>query len=120
RSAAMNLTTVNAVVPTASPAIPQHAWRPALDAINEQLRAGAIATALDDLFDDLWDRRGNEADTWQAYAGACLRHPMPRGLHAGGGRRAAPGGTGSRAPGIRIRSRPGRSRTRAAMPAMPS
>lgn len=52
-----------------------------LDITNEQLAAGAIAPALDELFDDLEGRRQEEPEQWAAYAGACLKHPLASQLH---------------------------------------
>ena len=54
---------------------------PALDIVNEQLRDGRIAFALDDLFEDLRWRREDEPEAWQAYARTCLNHPVRGLLH---------------------------------------
>jgi hypothetical protein len=71
-------TTTNITVSTVAPLTQ---WQPALDSVNEQLRAGRIACALDELFDDLRERREDEPEEWPAYARACLRHPIATLLH---------------------------------------
>jgi len=53
----------------------------ALDTVNERLLNGQIALAIDDLADDLIARRLEEPDSWQAYAKACLEHPVRALLH---------------------------------------
>ena len=71
-------TTTNVTVSTVAPFA---AWKPALDGVQEQLHAGQIAGALDELFDDLRERREEEPEDWQAYARACLSHPISGLLH---------------------------------------
>lgn len=53
----------------------------ALDSIQEQLEAGRIASALEELFDDLLARRAEEPQDWPAYARSCLSHPLCGLLH---------------------------------------
>ena len=53
----------------------------ALDRAYEQLLAGRIAPALDELFDDLLARREERPQEWKAYSRACLDHPICRLLH---------------------------------------
>lgn len=53
----------------------------ALESAYEQLWAGRIESALDDLFDDLNGRREEEPQDWSAYARACRRHPVCSLLH---------------------------------------
>jgi hypothetical protein len=72
------MTNLDLTVSTATPPMP---WTPALDSIQRQLHAGRIASALDDLFDDLNERREDEPEDWPAYARACLGHSISRLLH---------------------------------------
>ena len=71
-------TSANITVTSAAPLLQ---YQPALDIVNEQLQAGHIAHALDDLFDDLKGRRAEEPRDWPAYARACLDHPLCNLLH---------------------------------------
>jgi hypothetical protein len=71
-------TTTHIAVSTLAPLM---RWTPALDTVNQQLHEGQIAIALDDLFDDLRDRREEEPEEWPAYARACLNHPISGLLH---------------------------------------
>jgi hypothetical protein len=66
---------------TPSTAVPLTRWEPALDSVNEQLHAGRIASALDELFDDLRAQREEEPEDWPAYARTCLGHPISHLLH---------------------------------------
>ena len=66
---------------TVSITAPPMQWKSALDSTNEELQAGRIAGALDELFDDLLGRREEESEDWPAYAQACLSHPISRLLH---------------------------------------
>lgn len=68
----------NITISTTAPLVQQEG---ALDNVNEQLRCGRIADALDELFDDLRGRREEEPQDWPAYARACLSHPVCRLLH---------------------------------------
>ena len=75
----MQQTITDITVSTAAP-MP---WTPALalDGINEHLQAGRIAGPLDELFDDLLERREEDPEDWPAYARACLSHPISGLLH---------------------------------------
>jgi hypothetical protein len=53
----------------------------ALDAVNEAIRAGQIAVALEDLFADLSLRREEEPESWPHFAQSCLSHPLRHVLH---------------------------------------
>ena len=53
----------------------------ALDSANEQLLEGRIEGALDELFEDLRERREEKSQDWPAYTRACLNHPVCRLLH---------------------------------------
>jgi hypothetical protein len=53
----------------------------ALDAALERLRSGHIAAALDNLFDDLSQRREDEPGTWSELSAACMNHPIRELLH---------------------------------------
>jgi extracellular factor (EF) 3-hydroxypalmitic acid methyl ester biosynthesis protein len=75
-------TTTNITVSTTAPLIaPPIQQKAALDIVNDQLQAGWIAGALDELFDDLMGRREEEPQDWPAYARSCLSHPVCRLLH---------------------------------------
>jgi hypothetical protein len=54
---------------------------PALDMIHNELRAGRIAFALDELFETLAVSRAEEPENWPAYARLCRNHPICRLLH---------------------------------------
>jgi hypothetical protein len=56
-------------------------FKPELDIVNEELQAGRIARPLDELFDELLDRREQEPQDWPAYAQSCLGHPVCKLLH---------------------------------------
>lgn len=71
-------TITNITVSTLASRMPE---KTALDSANEQLQAGRIATVLDELFDDLRERREEERQDWQAYARACRNHPVCGLLH---------------------------------------
>jgi extracellular factor (EF) 3-hydroxypalmitic acid methyl ester biosynthesis protein len=66
---------------TVSTAVPLVREKAALDSVKEQLQAGRIAGALDELFEDLRGRREEEPQDWPAYARACLSHPVSSLLH---------------------------------------
>jgi hypothetical protein len=55
--------------------------RTALDIANDEIKAGRIAPALDELFDDLRGRREEEATDWPDYARSCRNHPVCELLH---------------------------------------
>lgn len=52
-----------------------------LDAAGEQLSSGDLASGLDELFDDLCERREQDPDGWRQYADTCLNHPIRDLLH---------------------------------------
>lgn len=52
-----------------------------LDAVYDEIRAGRLAPALDDLFEDLLARRNEAPAEWAAYGRECLRHPLQELLH---------------------------------------
>ena len=56
-------------------------YRTSLDIAHDELKAGRIATALDELFEDLRQRRDEEAAEWPSYAHLCLNHPLRAWLH---------------------------------------
>lgn len=56
-------------------------YKPELDIVNEELQAGRIARPLDELFDELLNRREQEPQDWPAYAQSCLSHPVCGLLH---------------------------------------
>jgi len=61
---------------------PPHHPRSILDSVEHALRSGSgIAAALDELFDDLTERRDEESASWPQYASACLSHPLRGLLH---------------------------------------
>src|SRR6476660_5776461 len=47
-----------------------------LDAASEQLSNGDLTSGLDELFDDLCERREQNPDSWRQYADTCLNHPI--------------------------------------------
>src|ERR1700722_7733139 len=53
----------------------------ALDSANEELLEGRIEGALDELFEDLRERREETSQDWPAYPRACRNHPVCRLLH---------------------------------------
>jgi extracellular factor (EF) 3-hydroxypalmitic acid methyl ester biosynthesis protein len=55
--------------------------RTSLDYANDELKAGRIAPALDEMFDDLRARREENAGDWASYARSCLNHPLRELLH---------------------------------------
>jgi hypothetical protein len=74
--------TSNPTVPnTVHTTVSRMPWTPMLDGISKQLQAGRIAGALDELFDDLKERREDEPEDWPAYARSCLSHPISDLLH---------------------------------------
>jgi hypothetical protein len=64
-----------------SPNVPLVAGIGGLEAVYEDLRHGRIAAGLEDLFDDLRDRRDDPSAAWPAFTRACLDHPLRRLLH---------------------------------------
>ncbi len=56
-------------------------YKPGLEIVNEELQAGRIARPLDELFDELLERREQEPQDWPAYAQSCLSHPVCNLLH---------------------------------------
>jgi len=47
-----------------------------LDAASEQLSNGDLTSGLDELFDDLCERREHNPDSWRHCADTCLNHPI--------------------------------------------
>jgi hypothetical protein len=76
-----NQTTFNATQPISTPMAPPSFCPSTLDAAFDEIRAGRLAPALDDLFDDLLARRGEEPAKWPAYGRGCLNHPVRELLH---------------------------------------
>jgi hypothetical protein len=74
----MQTSTITTIVPVAAPPTQ---WKWVLDNANDQLQAWQIAEALDDLFDDLQERREEEPGEWHTYVGDCLSHPIADLLH---------------------------------------
>jgi len=70
--------TANIIVTSSAPSV---RYTPALDSFQEQLEAGRIVPALEELFDDLLARREEEPQDWPAYARSCLGHPLCGLLH---------------------------------------
>ena len=56
-------------------------YKSELDIVNEQLLAGRIARPLDELFDELLERRENDPQDWPEFAQSCLSHPVCKLLH---------------------------------------
>lgn len=56
-------------------------YEPILDIVDEQLQAGRIAEPLDQLFEDLRERREEAPQDWPGYAHSCLCHPLSSLLH---------------------------------------
>jgi extracellular factor (EF) 3-hydroxypalmitic acid methyl ester biosynthesis protein len=52
-----------------------------LDIASQLLQAGQIAGPMDDLFEELRERRAEDAQGWPDYAGSCLSHPVRNLLH---------------------------------------
>jgi hypothetical protein len=52
-----------------------------LDTVNDRVRNGRIAPALDELFDNLLARREEEPGAWPSFAQTCLGHPLRDLLH---------------------------------------
>jgi extracellular factor (EF) 3-hydroxypalmitic acid methyl ester biosynthesis protein len=71
-------TVTNIILSSHAPLVQEN---PALDTVNQQLRQGPIAFALEELFEDLRARREEEPETWPGYARACLNHPVCNLLH---------------------------------------
>jgi hypothetical protein len=72
---------ISTTAPLAAPAAPFSGFAPALDDIEAGLAGGRIASALEELFDDLSLRRDEDPDGWPTYASSCLAHPVRRLLH---------------------------------------
>jgi len=51
-------------------------YQPVLDIANDQLQAGRIARPLEELIEDLSERRERDPQDWPAYARSCLSHPL--------------------------------------------
>lgn len=64
-----------------SPNIPLAAGIGRLEAAYEDISRGRIAAGLEDLFDDLNDRREDAPEEWPEFARVCLDHPLRRLLH---------------------------------------
>jgi extracellular factor (EF) 3-hydroxypalmitic acid methyl ester biosynthesis protein len=60
---------------------PVPGFQSALDSVLADLRAGHVAVALEDLFEDMSLRREEEAATWADIARSCLNHPLRHVLH---------------------------------------
>jgi len=71
-------TLTNTVVTSSAPLVQ---YKSAMDIANGQLQAGQIAEPLDELFEDLLERREQEPQGWAAYAQSCLSHPVCDLLH---------------------------------------
>ena len=56
-------------------------YKPTLDIVNDEIQAGRIAQPLDELFEDLKERRKEDPQDWPNYAHSCLDHPVCRLLH---------------------------------------
>ena len=56
-------------------------YKPVLEIVNEELQAGRIARPLDELFDELLERREQDPQDWPVYAQSCLSHPVCKLLH---------------------------------------
>ena len=64
------------------PAMPVLERRTVLDRVTDQLQAGHVVRALDELFEDLAVRREEDAEGWPKFAGSCSAHPLRDLLHA--------------------------------------
>ncbi|HUA62895.1 MAG TPA: class I SAM-dependent methyltransferase [Verrucomicrobiae bacterium] len=53
-----------------------------LDQVEDELKAGRIPQALDNLFDDLSARREEDRESWTGFARHCANHPVRQLLHA--------------------------------------
>src|ERR1041385_8765605 len=56
-------------------------YQPSLNVVHDAMRAGEVAIAMEDLFEDLSLRREEEPQTWPHIARSCLRHPLRHLLH---------------------------------------
>jgi hypothetical protein len=56
-------------------------YKPVLDIAYEQLQSGRISRSLEELIEDLSERREQEPQDWPAYARSCLSHPLRGLLH---------------------------------------
>jgi len=56
-------------------------YKPTLDIVNHEIQAGWIAQPLDELFEDLRERREEDPQDWPSYAHSCLDHPLRSLLH---------------------------------------
>jgi len=61
---------------------PVFAHQMVLDHVADQLKAGRVSSALDNLFDDLAGRRQEDAEGWPDFARFCSGHPLRHLLHA--------------------------------------
>jgi extracellular factor (EF) 3-hydroxypalmitic acid methyl ester biosynthesis protein len=64
-----------------SPKVPLVPGIGGLEAAYEDISRGRIAAGLEDLFDDLSDRREDSSEEWSEFARECLDHPLRRLLH---------------------------------------
>jgi len=56
-------------------------YKPTLDFVSDEIQAGWIAQPLDELFEDLRERREEDPQDWPSYAHSCLDHPLRSLLH---------------------------------------
>src|SRR5262249_47176696 len=66
---------------TVSSSRPLFNEKPVLDIVNERLRDGEIRFGLEELFEDLRERREEEPELWSGFARACLKHSVCNLLH---------------------------------------
>jgi extracellular factor (EF) 3-hydroxypalmitic acid methyl ester biosynthesis protein len=71
-------TSISSIVSANGPLV---RYQSTLDKVYDSIRDGDIALALDDLFDDLSERREDEPHAWPEYARGCLNHPVHELLH---------------------------------------
>ena len=76
-----NQSTFNATQAISTPMSAPYFCPSTLDAAYDQIRAGRLAPALDDLFDDLLGRRREAPAEWPAYGCECLSYPLRELLH---------------------------------------
>ena len=71
-------TSASQIVSTQAP-LPQ--YQTALDVVHDTIRAGNVASGLEDLFEDLSFRREEDRENWPDFAQSCLGHPLRHVLH---------------------------------------
>ena len=64
-----------------TPTAPVLNYQPELDIVHEELQAGRITGPLDELFNELRERREQDPQDWPAYARECLSHRVRGLLH---------------------------------------